>query len=275
MDSNPVNPPSPRGFTIGSGLTSDVKVPYYGKKPSKNPLKAYFRIHYNFGSGALLITALDEIKVGSAVLEKQQSLLIMAGTSIHCGGEFEFVVEFPDLSNCAEEHERNYQAYAAKLGFLDAQYLLTPQAEYPPIGAEHRSVAVLGKGGFGEVHKALKNKTANSVAIKVLSGGGKSEMKEVNIMSRLRHVSWVGLVLCHLLIFEKENIIRYERAFRLPSGQICIVMELAVNDLHTQLKAGKTASADPICPRNAFDPLASKPYLASFTSTAKVLCIMT
>lgn len=45
------------------------------------------------------------------------------------------------------------------------------------------------------------------------------------------------LVLCYVLIFEKENIIKYERAFRLPSGQICIVMELAVNDLHMQLKA--------------------------------------
>ena len=40
-----------------------------------------------------------------------------------------------------------------------------------------------------------------------------------------------------ILIFEKENIIKYERAFGLPSGQICIVMELAVNDLETQLKA--------------------------------------
>ena len=45
------------------------------------------------------------------------------------------------------------------------------------------------------------------------------------------------LVLCYILIFEKENIIKYERAFGLPSGQICIVMELAVNDLRTQLKA--------------------------------------
>ena len=232
-----VNPPSPRGFTIGSGLTSDVKVPYYSKKPSKNPLKAYCRIHYNFSSGALLITALDEIKVGSAILGKQQSLLIMAGTSIHCGGEFEFAVEFPDLSNYAEEHERNYQAYAAKLGFPDAQYLLTPRAEYPSIGAEHKSVAILGKGGYGEVHKALKNKTAEPVAIKILSGGGKSELKEVNIMSRLCHVGWFLLVRCHLLIIKKENIIKYERAFGLPSGQICIVMELGVNDLHTQLKA--------------------------------------
>jgi hypothetical protein len=74
-----IEPPSPRGFTFGSGPDSDVKVPYYSIDPSKNLLKAYFRIHYNFNSGALLITALNKIKVGSARLEKQQSLLLMAG----------------------------------------------------------------------------------------------------------------------------------------------------------------------------------------------------
>lgn len=41
----------------------------------------------------------------------------------------------------------------------------------------------------------------------------------------------------YILIFEKENIVKYEGAFKLPTGQICIVMELAVNDLHTHLKA--------------------------------------
>ena len=45
------------------------------------------------------------------------------------------------------------------------------------------------------------------------------------------------LVLWYILICEKENIIKYERAFRLPSGQTCIVMELAVNDLETYRKA--------------------------------------
>ena len=45
------------------------------------------------------------------------------------------------------------------------------------------------------------------------------------------------LTLFFILIFEKENIVKYESAFKLPTGQICIVMELAVNDLYTQLKA--------------------------------------
>ncbi|KAF1993295.1 kinase-like protein, partial [Amniculicola lignicola CBS 123094] len=212
-----IEKPAARGFEIGFGPSSDVKVPYYGR----NPNEAYFRIHYNFNSGALLITALDSMIVGSARLSKQESLLLMAGASIRCGGAFSFVVEFPDLGNCAEEHERNYQEYTAKIGIPDAQYMETPRSEYPPIGAEHRSVATLGKGAFGEVHKALNNKTGEAFAIKILRGEGESEMKEVNIMSSL----------CH------ENIIKYERAFKIPSSQTCIVMELAVNDLNTHQKA--------------------------------------
>jgi len=182
-----IKKPSARGFEFGSRPDSDVKVPYY----SKNSIKTYtyFRIHYNFNSGALMITALDEIKVGSARLKKEQSLLLMAGTIIYCGAEFEFIVEFPDTSNCAEEYERNYQKYTAEVGFPDAPYLVSSREDEPPIGAEHRSKAVLGKGAFGEVHKAVNIKGGATFAIKVLSGGGESEMKEVNIMSRLCHVS--------------------------------------------------------------------------------------
>jgi hypothetical protein len=45
------------------------------------------------------------------------------------------------------------------------------------------------------------------------------------------------LALYYILIFEKENIIKYERAFRLPSSQTCIVIELIVNNLDTHWKA--------------------------------------
>ncbi|MCJ1245702.1 hypothetical protein MMC30_002906 [Trapelia coarctata] len=220
-----IEKPSPRGFKFGSGPNSDVKVPYYGRQA----MNAYFRIHYNFNSGALLVTALDIIKVGSVLLSAQQSLLIMAGMSIQCGGDFDFIVEFPDTSNCAEEHERSYQQYAATLGISDAQYMATPRGDLPPIGVEHRSVAILGKGYFGEVHKALNTKTAQLFAIKILSGGGEGEMKEVNIMSSL----------CH------ENIVKYKRAFRLPGGQTSIVIELAVNDLRTHLKARQNGKRRP------------------------------
>ena len=229
--------PSIRGFTFGSGPDSAVKLPYYSKKRhDKN--RNYFRIHYNFKSGALMITAIDTIRIGSAVLSKHESLLLMANTSIHCGGVFEFAVEFPDLSKCAEEHERNYQEYAAKFGITDAQYLPTPGYEYPPIGAEHRSLAVLGRGAFGEVHKALNTKDGELYAIKILSEGEEQAIKEVNIMSKFRHVSlFVFSAMYLILTMEKENIIRYEHAFKLASSQICIVMELAVNDLRTHLKA--------------------------------------
>ena len=132
-----------------------------------------------------MITTLDEIKVRSARLKSQQSLLLMAGTVIHCGGEFEFTVEFPDISNCAEEYERNYQKYAAGVGFPNATYLASSLEDLSRIGAEHRSKVILGKGTFGEVHKVLNIRDEESFAIKVLSEGGEREMKEVNIMSRL------------------------------------------------------------------------------------------
>lgn len=182
-----IEEPSARGFEFGSRPNSHVKVPYHGKNPVE--AEAYFRIHYNFNSGALLLTALDTIKIGSARLKDQQSLLLMAGTSIQCGGDFEFIVEFPDTSNCAREYEQNYQKYAAKAGFPNAPYLESSLENLPPIGVEHRSKAILGKGAFGEVHKALNIKDGQAFAIKVLSGEGQSEMKEVNIMSRLFHVS--------------------------------------------------------------------------------------
>ncbi|KAI9729378.1 MAG: hypothetical protein M1834_006902 [Cirrosporium novae-zelandiae] len=206
-----------RGFEFGSAPSSDVKVPYYGTQT----IKAYFRIHYNFNSGALLITALDRIRVGSAVLRAQKSLLLMAGTSIHCGEKFQFIVEFPNISTCAKEHQFNYEQYAKRLGFPDAQYMATTREDDPQIGAEHKSSAILGKGAFGEVHKAVNIKDGKVFAIKILSGDGNMGMKEINIMSSL----------CH------ENIIKYERAFKIPTGQICIVMELAVSDLDTQRKA--------------------------------------
>lgn len=185
---NSVNPPSPRGFEVGCGPASDIKVPFYDGVPGNHTQKAYFRIHYNFSSGALLITSLCELRVGRARLKRHASILLNAGISIYCGGEFEFSVEFPDLRHCAEEHRQNYQGYAARLGSASAQYLPSSRDEYPAIGVEHRSVAVLGKGAYGEVHKALNIKTADSVAIKLLSAS-QSSTKEVEVMSGLYHVS--------------------------------------------------------------------------------------
>ena len=147
-----IEKPSARGFEFGSQPNSDVNVPCYGR----SPIVAYFRIHYNFDSGALLITALHRIRLGSAILKKQQSLVLVAGTSIRCGGNHEFIVEFPDISNCLEEYKRNYQKYTAKVGFPDAPYLISFREDSLQLGLKHKSVAILGKGAFGEVHKAIK-----------------------------------------------------------------------------------------------------------------------
>lgn len=89
-------------------------------------------------------------------------------------------------SDCAEGYERNYQEYAAKVGFPDALY---SREDLTFIGAEHRNLAILGKGASGEVYKVLKSKDGTAFAIKVLSGGGDREMQEVHIMSRPPHVS--------------------------------------------------------------------------------------
>jgi len=51
---------------------------------------------------------------------------------------------------------------------------------------------------------------------------------------------FVGALFLPHTDIEKENINKYERAFKLVStGQICIVMELAANDLYTHLKSRK------------------------------------
>ena len=68
--------------------------------------------------------------------------------------------------------------YATEVGFPHATYLESSREELPPIGVEHRSKAVLGKGTFGEVHKALNIRDGEGFVIKVRSGGGESEMKE-------------------------------------------------------------------------------------------------
>ena len=237
---NSTKKPSPSGFSFGSGSEpeSRVTMPYYRNKRKARGFN-YFKIHYNFSSGALLITAIDEILVGSVNLQINQSLLLMPDVNIKCGGVFEFTVEFPDLNDCTSEHEQNYFNYAAELGISNAQYMPTPSADDTLIGRKHLSKAVLGNGAFGEVHMAMDIEDGEKFAIKILKNGGEAEMKEVRIMSRLHHVSSsVRLPMCRLTL-AKENIIQYHEAFRLPNGNICIVMELAVNDLGTHLKARK------------------------------------
>ncbi|KAL9119085.1 MAG: hypothetical protein Q9187_004361 [Circinaria calcarea] len=212
-----------RGFMIGSGPDSDIKLPYYSEKQQVDE-GYYFRIHYNFNSGALLLTAMERIQVGLIELLKHQSMLFMTGTRIRCGRRFrsyilEFIVEFPDLQECAEEHERNYQQYMTAIGLPNTPYMATSQDEDPPIGYVHKSKALLGKGSFGEVHKVVNTRTGELCAIKVLSKVDIDKSTEGQV-----HEAKMLSVLSH------PNIIQYHDAFAFK-GQACIVMELAANDL--------------------------------------------
>ena len=187
-------------FGHDSKPESRINVPYYRNKRKAESLN-YFRIHYNFNSGALLITAIDEIRVGSVNLKMNHSLLLMPDTCIKCGGVFEFNVEFPDLIDCATEHEQNYFRYAAKFGISNAQYISTPLANDTLIGHEHLSKAILGNEAFEKVHKALNIRDEKKFAIKILKNGGETKMKKVRIMSCLHHVSsFIRLSICKLTL---------------------------------------------------------------------------
>lgn len=74
--------------------------------------------------------------------------------------------------------------YATEVGFPFATYLESSRENLLPIGVEHRSKAILGKGTIREVHKALNIRDGEGFAIKVLSGGGESEMKGKRILSQ-------------------------------------------------------------------------------------------
>ncbi|KAL8903400.1 MAG: hypothetical protein Q9207_003946 [Kuettlingeria erythrocarpa] len=226
--------PTIRGFVFGSGPDANIKMSYHG--PVSELKGNYFRIHYNFESGALLITAMETIRVGALVLKKNGSLLLMAGMSIHYGSkprEFEFTVEFPDLASCADQHEVHYRQYVKRLGVPTAPYMTTLRNEDPPIGSLHKSKALLGKGTFGEVHKAVHVRNGDSCAIKILTQRdenltAKHRLNEVKILSELSH----------------PNIIQYYGAFEFD-GQVCLKMELAANDLRSHQKARKDSKQAP------------------------------
>lgn len=178
---------SPAYFEFGS-YGSLIRLPL-GEELNESETSAYFRIHFNFDSGALLITALTPIEVGSVSLDPDRSLLLMAGTLIVCWGNSHFIAEFPVLQSCKEEHKRNFLLYAHELGFPKARYIPSSTTQLQPIGHEHRIAATLGSGTFGTVHSVLRNRDGARYAIKVLNGAGANEIKEVEILSSLEHVS--------------------------------------------------------------------------------------
>jgi hypothetical protein len=178
-----------RGYYFGSLPDCQVQMPYHNKRLSQG---YYFCIHYNFNSGALLIVAMSGMKVGSTVLDKNESLLLMADTIIDCGDRaFQFTVEFPDLSQCAAGHEHNYREYVARFNLQNVLYMATSREQDPPIGHLHRSKAVLGHGTFGEVHKAVHTHSGELCAIKMVPDKQEQNtLREVEVLSGLSHVSY-------------------------------------------------------------------------------------
>lgn len=144
-------------------------------------------------SGALMLTASIDMSIGDTDLRYGESLLLMHGSKIRCKG-VEFLVEFPDIRDCAQSHKANYQRYSACLGFKDAQYLPTSLAKSLSVGS-FKSVGTLGQGGFGIVYKVVHQRNGTLFAMKLLNGKP-SNYKEVDILKNLRHVSQDSTVGC-------------------------------------------------------------------------------
>lgn len=155
------------GFTVGGALQCNIKLP--GLEESW-----YFKIHYLFQTGALMITANKVTNVGKTALQKGQSLLMMHDTILLCA---QFLVEFPDVRNCAQAHRRCYQNYAAQFGVDNAPYLPTSRVDLLDL-KDYLTVGFLGKGGFGTVCKGAHKDTGSLVAIKIITTAKASSLQE-------------------------------------------------------------------------------------------------
>lgn len=170
------------------------------KKKNGSLVTAWFRIRYDFDSGALVIEALTTIMVGVTKLEKNSTTLLMAGASINCADSFNFAVEFPDLSSCLREHENNFLLYASSVERPGATYVpsSTTTTPFVPIGNGYKRVAEIGAGENSIVYSAIRNEDGQKFAIKMLRGSEKKHLSrdeeqkiraEVELKHNLRHVS--------------------------------------------------------------------------------------
>ena len=182
FDTSVTHPKS--GYDFGSLSGCHVQFPC--QKRVTNP-ECYFSVQYNFRSGALLIVAMSEMAVGTLQLKTGSSLVMMADTVIDCGRrEYQFTVEFPDLTQCADAHEYYYKVYALKFKISNAPYLATSRKQVD-IGYQHQSKGIVGRGAYGEVHKAVNVSTGDLWAIKMISDS-KETLDEVKTLSKLSHV---------------------------------------------------------------------------------------
>lgn len=232
-----------KGFLVGTESDSDIVIPYLHDQGYRSAVGlSYFRIRYNFKSGALMIMAMQSIHIGVSFLFRGQALVLTTGMIITCGGDdYQYTLEFPDLTQCTTQHENNYRRYVEKLGLTDALYMATSHKEDPHIGLNHRVKARLGKGGCGIVYKAVNVHTGALVAIKKIGKDPEDkpvtdQLNEVKILSNLHHVSPHTTMEVPRLLNTKPSIIQYYEAFE-DGDEICIVMELAVNDLTKHLNS--------------------------------------
>lgn len=176
-----IEPPSLAGFTFGGLSECNFKLPL-------SPAEIGFTIHYVFKSGALMVTAgTGRITVGDSLIEKRQSLLLMHNTILTCE-TMKFSVEFPEMKDRLQAHKANYQHYSKRLQVNNARYMQLSHLDTLSI-KHYKSTAVLGKGGFGTVHLAINSKTGRSVAMKLITNSETSDMKEIETMRNLHHVS--------------------------------------------------------------------------------------
>ena len=187
------------GFLVGTGSDSDIFLPNHGDIPAPHP--GNFRIHYNFQSGALLVTALGRLRIGATFLQRQQSLVLMAGTDIECDiPALLYMFEFPDLGQYAADHEANYRAYVGWLGIPNALYMAASRSEEPLLDGVYKRICGLGRGGFGTVLKAVNNRTGALYAIKQIPDKDNTKLREYRekekaIIDQLHHVSFLHTLL--------------------------------------------------------------------------------
>lgn len=175
-----VENPSKKGFTFGDTPECQVQLP-------TKEARRYFSIHYNFNSGALLIRAHMDIRVGHKTLTSSQSLVLMPDMEITLRHrQIMFSVEFPDISHCVELHKENYRRYSMRCGLNNAPYMQTITEDHELI-AGHGCLNPIGRGGFGTVYEAINMSSGRKVALKHILGNA-SIMKEVEILRELRHV---------------------------------------------------------------------------------------
>lgn len=183
--------PSARGFVFGGGRDADVELRAWSGY-SWRANSACFRVYYNFDSGALMIEPAVPFEVGGHIVRAGESRLLEAGTSLRFRGNLGFTVELPDVGGLEQrrKHEKNYLLYAAGLGFVNAKYLPRRESDAGLVGDKYMLWRGLGSGGSGIVTQAVDMNNGAVVAIKAIVSAYDAT-KEIRVMKRLQHVSWV------------------------------------------------------------------------------------